>query len=421
MSTLPSTQTLRERVDTAQVLTRFHFISRAVALACGGWIAATPRLDTKAALARAAWQQTLAGDAFRERVFELRYPNRFLEEGADAPLIRVVEAAIDAPGADAFLAGVAEEVLPDYARRLARFLDDTDELDDGPTVRIVRQALADVEEQQAALGHAPRGHDAGGHAPGSDPGSWPAALHEALATLAPPAGTPFRLAEQPGRDAAYLPSSFYWPDAIVPGYPYGEGVALQVRSAVSHLNEVWAVDTAGAILHGLAPELGWEWIRDAGRWTYDEARHMLMGKRRLEAWGLPAGHIPLGGYIYEACAGQDPLYRLGMLGYFETKNIGRKRERAAAFHAMGDTTSETDMEFDWADETLHAEYGRRWLKELLERRGEDAEGWPEVLERCEQLVAARVAQATSEEQARIVAAADRLVANATRRAGLTNR
>ena len=235
----------------------------------------------------------------------------------------------------------------------------------------------------------------------------------ALETLEPPAGTPFRLAEQPARDDAYFPSSFYWPDAIVPGYPYGEGVALQVRSAVSHLNEVWAVDTAGAILHGLAPELGWEWIRDAGRWTYDEARHMLMGKRRLEAWGLDAATIPLGGYIYEACAGQDPLYRLGMLGYFETKNIGRKRERAEAFHAMGDTTSETDMEFDWADETLHAEYGRRWLKDLLELRGDDPESWPAVLERCEQLVAARVAQATDEERARIVAAADALVADAT--------
>jgi hypothetical protein len=43
-----------------------------------------------------------------------------------------------------------------------------------------------------------------------------------------------------------------------------------------------------------------------------------------------------------------------MLGYFETKNIGRKRERAPAFHEMGDATSEIDMEFDWADETLHA-------------------------------------------------------------------
>ncbi len=408
MSALPSTQTLRERVDTAQVLTRFHFSSRAIALACGGWIAATPRLETKAALARAAWQQTLAGDAFRERVFELRYPNRFLEAGADAPLIRVVEAGIDAPDADAFRAGLADALLPDYAQRLGAFLAQTDELDDGPTVRIVRLALADVEEQIAAL------HP--GDRPGSDTESWASRLRHGLEALGPPAGTAFRLAQQPARDDAYFPSSFYWPDAIVPGHAYGEGVALQVRSAVSHLNEVWAVDTAGAILHGLAPELGWEWIRDAGRWCYDEARHMLMGKRRLEAWGLPAERIPLGGYIYEACAGQDPLYRLGMLGYFETKNIGRKRERAAAFHAMGDTTSETDMEFDWADETLHAEYGRRWLKELLDRRGEDQESWPVVLERCEQLVAARVGQATGAERARIVAAADALVAEATARA-----
>jgi hypothetical protein len=391
------------------VLTRFHFVSRAIALACGGWIAATPRLETKAALARAAWQQTLAADAFRERVFELRYPSRFLEEGADAPLIRVVEAGIEAPDADGFLAGLTHALLPDYAQRLAAFLAQSDELDDGPTVRIIRQALADVDEQAGAL--------TSGARPGPEPNTWASGLRHGLETLEPPAGTPFRLAEQPARDDAYLPSSFYWPDAIVPGYPYGEGVALQVRSAVSHLNEVWAVDTAGAILHGLAPELGWEWIRDAGRWTYDEARHMLMGKRRLEAWGLPAERIPLGGYIYEACAGQDPLYRLGMLGYFETKNIGRKRERAAAFHAMGDTTSETDMEFDWADETLHAEYGRRWLKELLAHRAEDPDSWPAVLERCEQLVAARVARATDEERTRIVDAADALVAEATTRAG----
>jgi hypothetical protein len=409
MSALPPTQELRERVDTAEVLTRFHYLSRALALACGGWIAATPKLDAKAALARAAWQQVLAGDAFRERVFELRYPSRFLEEGSDAPLIRVYAAGIDAPDAESFRAGLTDAFLPDYAQRLRDFLAQTDELDDGPTVRIVAQALRDLEEQTVSL---------------SDPGARPGPgtesrvqqVRHGLVTLKPPAGTPFRLAEDPARDDAYFPSSFYWPDAIVPGYPYGEGVALQVRSAVSHLNEVWAVDTAGAILHGLAPELGWEWIRDAGRWSYDEARHMLMGKRRLEAWGLPAELIPLGGYIYEACAGQDPLYRLGMLGYFETKNIGRKRERAAAFHAMGDTTSETDMEFDWADETLHAEYGRRWLKDLLLERGEDPESWPAVLERCEQLVAERVAQATDADRARITQAAERLVAEATARA-----
>jgi hypothetical protein len=142
-----------------------------------------------------------------------------------------------------------------------------------------------------------------------------------------------------------------------------------------------------------------------------------MGKRRLDAWGLDPARTPLGAYIYEACRDQDAIYRLGMLGYFETKNIGRKRERAQAFAAMGDTLSETDMEFDWADETIHAEYGRRWLKELLRARGEDEEGWQAVLDRCEQLVRARVAAGTPQEAAAVREVADALVADATRRAG----
>lgn len=347
---------MRPRIDTAQELTRFHYLARAVALASGVQIAHTPSLEAKAELARVAWEQTLAADAFRERVFELRYPVRVLEEWRDP--------AAETP--------IAREELE---RRYRDFLAATDHLNDGPTERIVRQASSDLR----------------------NPGAWP-----------DPAG-PFEVPDVPAKDPRYAPHTFYWPDTIVPGYPYGEGRALQVRAAVSHLNEVWAVDTAGAILHALAPELGWEWIRDAGRWTYDEARHMLMGKRRLDSWGLRPEDTPLGGYIYEACAGQDPLYRLGMLGYFETKNIGRKKERAQAFHELGDTTSETDMEFDWADETLHAEYGRRWLKDILQKRGADPESWPGVLERCEELVSARLARATDAEREAIVTRADNLL------------
>jgi transposase-like protein len=110
-----------------------------------------------------------------------------------------------------------------------------------------------------------------------------------------------------------------------------------------------------------------------------------------------------------------------MLGYFETKNIGRKRERAQAFHGMGDATSETDMEFDWADETLHAEYGRRWLRRLLEAREEDPESWPAVLEECERLVQARVEQATPEELERIRTCADALTAAAEAAAAYPSR
>jgi uncharacterized ferritin-like protein (DUF455 family) len=337
-----------------------------VTLACGRFVPRVAPLEHKAELARTAWEAGLAADALRERVFELRYPSRFLEEQAEE---LVVETPED-------LRALAAALRAGYEG----YLTAADELADGPSIRIVEAALRDASRRAASLAE-------------------------------------IELAEEdPARDPRYFPSSFYWPDVLDPTYPYGEGVALQVRSAVSHLNEVWAVDTAGRILAELTPELGWEFTRDAARWLYDESRHMLMGAERLARWGFEPRQLPLGGYIYEACAGQDPLYRLGMLGYFETKNIGRKRERAQAFHQLGDATSETDMEFDWADETLHAEYGRRWLRRLLEVRGEDPESWPAVLDCCEQLVQERIAHATDADLARIRTCADALLQAANDRA-----
>jgi len=362
---LPPTRQLRVRFDTAQALTRLFYREQAVVLACGAFTPRVAPLELKAELARTAWESALAADALRERIFELRYPTRFLDDQAEELAVSSV---------DDFGLLVAE-LLDDYAA----FLETADELADGPSIRLVRSALRDKERQLGELG-----------------------------------GIELEDAD-PARDPRYVPSSFYWPDVLDPSYPYGEGVALQLRSAVSHLNEVWAVDTAGRILHELSPELGWEFSAEAARWLYDESRHMLMGKERLAGWGFEPGQIPLGGYIYEACAGQDALYRLGMLGYFETKNIGRKRERAQAFHAMRDATSETDLEFDWADETLHAEYGRRWLRRLLEVRGEDPETWPAVLERCEELVEKRLARATSQDLDQIRTCADALIAAAKER------
>jgi hypothetical protein len=59
-----------------------------------------------------------------------------------------------------------------------------------------------------------------------------------------------------------------------------------------------------------------------------------------------------------------------MLYFFETKNIGRKPERTAVFKEVGDAASEHDMDFDWADETIHATYGNRWLRALHELNSE---------------------------------------------------
>jgi uncharacterized ferritin-like protein (DUF455 family) len=186
-----------------------------------------------------------------------------------------------------------------------------------------------------------------------------------------------------------------------------------LRSAVSHLNEAWAVETAGVILAAFADLLPWEWVRDAARWTYDEARHCRMGYERLLAWGFCPEEIPLGTYIYDSAAGQDPIYRLGMLFFFETKNIGRKPARARLFHSYGDAVSEHDMDFDWADETIHAGYGKRWLQEILKARRQDPSSYDAIRTRCGELVDATVKSATDEEKREIREAADHLLLRAS--------
>jgi uncharacterized ferritin-like protein (DUF455 family) len=224
-----------------------------------------------------------------------------------------------------------------------------------------------------------------------------------------PGAQAYSIPEKPARDPRFWPCRFYWPDIVNPQFPYGEGLMLQLRSAISHLNEVWAVETGGIILSAFASTLPWEWINDAARWTYDESRHCQMGYDRLMAWGLDPKHIPLGTYIYDSAAGQDPIYRLGMLYFFETKNIRHKPARAGLFRTYGDKLSEHDMDFDWADETIHAGYGKRWLRELLAARGEDPARSEAVRERCGELVRACVATATPEEIADITRVAQSLI------------
>jgi len=195
-----------------------------------------------------------------------------------------------------------------------------------------------------------------------------------------------------------------------------------VRSAISHLNEIWAVEAGGVILNAFADVLPWEWVHDSARWTYDESRHCRMGYERLVAWEFRLSDIPLGTYIYEsatAAATVDiPINLLGMLFFFQTKNIRHKPQRARLFHSYGDSLSEHDMDFDWADETLHASYGKRWLKELLAIRGQDPAAYDEVRKNCEKLVNNYVRTATAKEITDLRIAADQLLNHAKERRGM---
>jgi hypothetical protein len=75
------------------------------------------------------------------------------------------------------------------------------------------------------------------------------------------------------------------------------------------------------------------------------------------------------------------------------------------------------MDFDWADETIHASYGNRWLRVLHELDNQRYPGAEEVRQRCERMVAEMIASASEEERNAITKQAEHLIARATQ---LTN-
>src|SRR4029453_11143748 len=85
------------------------------------------------------------------RVLELRFPNRLMEAGEDAPLISLFEAGRHAPSAEAFVLSLAQVFKPALLAGYQLYLAQADEIADGPTLRILRQAVQDKTEQIRAL------------------------------------------------------------------------------------------------------------------------------------------------------------------------------------------------------------------------------------------------------------------------------
>jgi hypothetical protein len=265
------------------------------------------------------------------------------------------------------------------------YLQRADHLDDGPTIRILTQAIEDIDNQLKGSAATSADLDVAYSGEKQTIDAWCIGLQQwakALGDLLAPeshvgefdpadfAGKRFAIQRTGGRDPRFRLLRFAWPDMLDPSLGPGQGLQLQVRQAVHHLNEVWAAEMAAACLSDLAGEGDHEFLVDAARWCYDEIRHCRMGYTRLREWGFTPPQMPLCAFSYDAGARADALTRLGIIFYFESTYIHTKSQRMKIFGQAGDRVSSHDMDFDWADEQIHAHYGAKWLSHFLKMRGD---------------------------------------------------
>jgi len=110
----------------------------------------------------------------------------------------------------------------------------------------------------------------------------------------------------------------------------------------------------------------WEFYLDYSRQLWDEARHAMMGTVAFESRGVDWTEIPLNvGFSLRLNLHATPQERQILLYAIEQSlmpsETGKRFEYETAVEA-GDELSAHFHDYDWADEVLHAQIGRRALK-----------------------------------------------------------
>lgn len=389
------------RVDNASAyLKRCYVAQRQLMRLLAAWFVDTSQWDLKRKLANDMWEAAQHADGLRTRILELRYPRRDVDKKYDPEVLDLLAECAKASNSEEFIAGIYGVILPALVQAYRDYLSMTDPLDDSPSVYILRHILLDQERQIDQM----RDLIARIHSNAFEIyKDWQDYLTQYIASMGGISGqyersskpdhhacaqrVSYSIGRQVKRDSRWRPALFHLPHENkydVEGRKswqriesLDKRVAMQVWSAISHFNEIWAAEVVAAGMWDFDQQ-PWDFYMDMARWSWDEARHSEMGYRALQGWGLDIPDlIPWGNALYNAMGPMEPIQRLALLHYYEEGLLraGTKQVELKILESAQDEGSAQDMDFDWADEAIHVNYGYTWLRRLL---GDDNAGKEEI-------------------------------------------
>jgi hypothetical protein len=374
--------------DNVTLLKRFAFVERRLMEIEVAHLCAVPEWEVKCALSLHAWLDAEHATSFRHRVAEMREPPLHLDEVPDRDLGTLLDETLRAHDSVELLVGLYRVIRPTLIEAYRRHLAESNPLADHPTRRLLRIAVMEEEEMvewgEAALAallttpeaeehaRAWRRHlEAYLHAAGGIWGDEPRpTAREALP--APRSAEPFEMSLFPARDDRF--TTFYQsassPDEVYHDEsrsPYERTIALMYK----RLREMDVPEMMAPIIARTEGK-PWEYYRELARQLWDEARHAMMGEVGFESLGVDWTAIPMAiSFSYLLNNYATPLEAHGRLYAIEQglmKQTGKRSEWEVA-QGAGIPLSVNFQDYDWADEVLHAQIGRRWfVREVGDRK-----------------------------------------------------
>jgi hypothetical protein len=396
--------------ENVERLLRLHWTERRLMDAMLAHLPSTPIWEAKCALALHQWYCAEHVDWLRHRITEMRHPAPPLDEPPDKDLAAFLEELLHAKSPEQFLAGIYGVALPALRDAYYAHIQHTNPLVDHPTRRFMRFALVEVaeaiewgeamlavldqDEIAASPARAWKDHlelhlDAAGGIAGDpridvEEGDGRRGMHirPMVPPLPPPvAEKPFLPDFEPKRDKRFHGVyNFEFPPHVV---YIAEDVPADERNLALLCKRTLEMDVPEVMASFLFERKGqpWEFYLDYSRQLWDEARHSMMGTVAFEARGVDWTAIPLNvGFSLRlnlhATAQERQILLYAIEQSLMSGETGKRFEYETAV-AAGDELSAHFHDYDWADEVLHAQIGRRALKregvsrEEAIRRGEE--------------------------------------------------
>jgi hypothetical protein len=369
--------------ETVIRLKRYTHVLRRLHETAAAHLPSTPEWEVKCALSLHLWLDAEHATLVRMRVAEMREPPLHLDETPSDALDRATAEMIRARGTAELLTAVYAVMRPALVAALRDHLDVINPLLDHPTRRMLRTILREQEEilqwGEVAVDVVRHWDDAAdAQRFGEHVGAYLAAAGGIAGDReAPDADVPeprsdgcrYEMDVNPRRDdrfhdvlnnAGRVGDRVH--DASLP--PHERAVALIYK----RLLEMDVPEFMAPILYR-NENREWEYYADLARQLWDEARHAMLGEVGVVALGVPFYRYPLD---QKVCRTLNTLFTPTeahlVLWKIEQglmpRTSGKRFEWELAREA-GNPFVIAMQDYDWADEVLHAQIGRRWLEREL--------------------------------------------------------
>ncbi len=357
-----------------RVLTRMYEISAA-------FINPTPEWEVKGALSLHLYLDAEHSQSLRERVAELRKPPHHMDEPLSPALESFLDECLRAENTAELIAGVYGVMRPALLGACREHLAQINPVFDFPTARVLRTIIGE-QEQMAGWGKDALAAVTVEPQERKKADDWQSHLRAYLAVAGGISGN------EPVPDGIALPSPRAVGEFVADIDPKRDERSGDIYNFHYRANDVYQDPEADWDERNLAlmfkrfhemdvPEMmaglisqtknkPWEYYRDMGRQLWDEARHSMMGEvwfiKNNVDWSRYPNHV---GWSLHLNKDRTPLERHVILYYIEQSlmngETGKRWEWLIAQKA-DDPLTTYFQDFDWADEVLHAQIGRRWLK-----------------------------------------------------------